>query len=334
MKNHVKNYFNQMSSASNKIDKNQIEKMVRILIKIRKKKGRVFFLGVGGSAGNCTHAVNDFRKICEIECYTPTDNVSELTARINDDGWKSVFSNWLMVSNLKSSDAVFIMSVGGGNYKMNVSVNLIKAMNMGWKQLIETFKEIRKMRVVGMFLLAYWFYIDGVDTIIKMAVDYGMSLKFPNESLIVALLIVQFIAFPAALIYGWMASKVGTKNGIMIGIMAYSIITFLGYFMTKVVHFYILAILIGLFQGGIQALSRSLYTRIIPPSKSAEFFGFYNMFGKFAAIVGPALMGTVTIILGNARVGILSILLLFMLGAYFLNKVDVEEGKRIVKEGF
>ena len=214
------------------------------------------------------------------------------------------------------------------------SVNLIKSMNMGWKQLIETFKEIRKMRVVGMFLLAYWFYIDGVDTIIKMAVDYGMSLKFPNESLIIALLIVQFIAFPAALIYGWMASKVGTKNGIMIGIMAYSIITFLGYFMTKVVHFYILAILIGLFQGGIQALSRSLYTRIIPPSKSAEFFGFYNMFGKFAAIVGPALMGAVTIILGNARVGILSILLLFILGAYFLNKVDVEEGKRIANEGF
>ena len=213
------------------------------------------------------------------------------------------------------------------------SVNLIKSINMGWKQLIETFKEIRKMRVVGMFLLAYWFYIDGVDTIIKMAVDYGMSLKFPNESLIIALLIVQFIAFPAALIYGWMASKVGTKNGIMIGIMAYSIITLLGYFMTKVVHFYILAVLIGLFQGGIQALSRSLYTRIIPPSKSAEFFGFYNMFGKFAAIVGPALMGTVTIIVGDARVGILSILLLFILGAYFLNKVDVEEGKRIVKEG-
>ena len=214
------------------------------------------------------------------------------------------------------------------------SVNLIKAMNMDWKQLMETFKEIRKMRVVGMFLLAYWFYIDGVDTIIKMAVDYGMSLKFPNESLIIALLIVQFIAFPAALIYGWMASKIGTKNGIMIGIMAYSIITFLGYFMTKVVHFYILAILIGLFQGGIQALSRSLYTRIIPLSKSAEFFGFYNMFGKFAAIVGPALMGTVTIIVGDARVGILSILLLFILGAYFLNKVDVEEGKRIANEGF
>jgi len=189
------------------------------------------------------------------------------------------------------------------------------------------------MRVVGLFLLGYFFYIDGVDTIIKMAVDYGMSLNFPNESLIIALLIVQFIAFPAALIYGWLAEKIGAKAGIMIGIIGYSIITFLGYFMTKVVHFYFLAVLIGLFQGGIQALSRSLYTRIIPPSKSAEFFGFYNMFGKFAAIIGPALVGTVTILYGNARVGILSILSLFILGAYFLSKVDVEEGKRIVKEG-
>jgi UMF1 family MFS transporter len=213
------------------------------------------------------------------------------------------------------------------------SVYMGKAITMGWKQLIDTFKEIRKMRVVGLFLLGYFFYIDGVDTIIKMAVDYGMSLNFPNESLIIALLIVQFIAFPAALIYGWLAEKIGVKTGIMIGIIGYSIITFLGYFMTKVVHFYVLAVLIGLFQGGIQALSRSLYTRIIPPSKSAEFFGFYNMFGKFAAIIGPALMGTVTIIYGDARVGILSILSLFILGAYFLSKVDVEEGKRIVKEG-
>ena len=213
------------------------------------------------------------------------------------------------------------------------SVYMGKAITMGWKQLIDTFKEIRKMRVVGLFLLGYFFYIDGVDTIVKMAVDYGMSLNFPNESLIIALLIVQFIAFPAALIYGWLAEKIGAKTGIMIGIIGYSIITFLGYFMTKVVHFYVLAVLIGLFQGGIQALSRSLYTRIIPPSKSAEFFGFYNMFGKFAAIIGPALMGTVTIIYGNARVGILSILSLFIIGAYFLSKVDVEEGKRIVKEG-
>ena len=216
------------------------------------------------------------------------------------------------------------------NYE-NIDFN--NAIRMGWVQLVQTFKEIRNMKVVGTFLLAYWFYIDGVDTIIRMAVDYGMSLNFPGESLIIALLIVQFVAFPAALIYGWLASKIGAKTGIMVGITAYSFITLLGYFMTEAWHFYVLAILIGLFMGGIQALSRSLYTRIIPPDKSAEFFGFYNMLGKFAAIIGPALMGTIALVTGSARLGILSILLLFILGAFFLNKVDVEEGKRLAAKG-
>jgi len=213
------------------------------------------------------------------------------------------------------------------------TIDFNNAIRMGWVQLVQTFKEIRNMKVVGTFLLAYWFYIDGVDTIIKMAVDYGMSLNFPGESLIIALLIVQFVAFPAALIYGWLASKIGAKTGIMVGITAYSFITLLGYFMTEAWHFYVLAILIGLFMGGIQALSRSLYTRIIPPDKSAEFFGFYNMLGKFAAIIGPALMGIIALVTGSARLSILSILLLFILGAFFLNKVDIKEGKRLAAKG-
>ena len=213
------------------------------------------------------------------------------------------------------------------------SVKIKNAIQMGWIQLIQTFKEIRNMKVVGTFLLAYFFYIDGVDTIIKMAVDYGMSLNFSGESLIIALLIVQFVAFPAALVYGRLGSKIGAKTAIMIGIIAYSFITFLGYFITKAWHFYVLAILIGLFQGGIQALSRSLYTRIIPAEKSAEFFGFYNMLGKFAAIIGPTLMGTISLVTGSARLGILSILLLFILGAFLLNKVDLDEGKRLAAEG-
>ena len=134
MNNHVINYFHQISLVSDKVDKNQIEKLAKILTKIRNQKGRIFFLGVGGSAANCSHAVNDFRKICEIECYAATDNVSELTARINDDGWESVFANWLMVSNLNSKDAIFIMSVGGGNKQKNVSVNLIKAIQFAKKR--------------------------------------------------------------------------------------------------------------------------------------------------------------------------------------------------------
>ena len=216
--------------------------------------------------------------------------------------------------------------------KIYEPVGIGKAIGLDWKQLSDTLRDIRHLKVVGMFLFAYWLYIDGVDTIVKMAVDYGMSLGFPSDSLIKALLMVQFIAFPAALMYNWFAAKIGIKKAILIAILGYSIITFLGYFMAEEWHFYILAVLIGLFQGGIQALSRSLYTRIIPKKKSAEFFGFYNMLGKFAAVIGPALMGIITLWTGNARYGILSILSLFILGAYFLMKVNIEEGKQMADE--
>jgi D-sedoheptulose 7-phosphate isomerase len=113
----VKFFFNCISLASKRFDFNEINLIVNFLKKLRKKKGRIFFLGIGGSAGNCSHATNDFRKLCNIESYCVTDNISELTARINDDGWNQSFSDWLKVSNLKSKDAIFIFSVGGGNLK-------------------------------------------------------------------------------------------------------------------------------------------------------------------------------------------------------------------------
>ena len=129
MNNHISNYFNLIPELIEKINKTQINKAVDLLSSVKKRKGRIFLLGVGGSAGNCSHAVNDFRKICEIESYTPTDNVSELTARINDDGWDSSFRNWLEISQLNSKDVLFIFSVGGGNQQKKVSVNLIKAID-------------------------------------------------------------------------------------------------------------------------------------------------------------------------------------------------------------
>jgi len=115
--NHIEKYFDGIKDISININKKDIENLVKALTKVKKRNGRIFFLGVGGSAGNASHAVNDFRKLCEIESYTPTDNVSEFSARINDDGWDSSFAQWLRVSNLNKKDAIFIFSVGGGNVK-------------------------------------------------------------------------------------------------------------------------------------------------------------------------------------------------------------------------
>ncbi|MDD5287798.1 MAG: SIS domain-containing protein [Dehalococcoidales bacterium] len=130
---YIDDYLEEVKSITALIDRAAIEKMVDALIDIREKKGRLFFLGVGGGAGNATHAVNDFRKIAGIESYSPTDNVSELTARINDDGWEGIFSAWLKGCNLSSKDGVFVFSVGGGNQEKNVSVNLVKALEYAKK---------------------------------------------------------------------------------------------------------------------------------------------------------------------------------------------------------
>jgi len=209
---------------------------------------------------------------------------------------------------------------------------LRKAVFQGWAQLKITFSHIKSLKVTGLFLLAYWLYIDGVDTIIKMAVKMGSTLGFETGTLITALLMVQFIAFPAALAYNWFASKIGTKKAVQIAIGGYAVATFLGTFMVSEIHFYGLAALIGIFQGGIQALSRSLFSRLIPKGKEAEFFGFYNMLGKFAAVIGPIMMGWITLVTENARIGIFSITLLFIAGSYLLSKVDMEKGEQMAKE--
>jgi D-sedoheptulose 7-phosphate isomerase len=129
--NYTSKYLKETIEIAQKLDSNIIEKLADLLASIKSKGGRVFFLGVGGSAGNCSHAVNDFRKISGIECYTPTDNVSELTARINDEGWHDVFANWLKISKLSNKDLLFILSVGGGSLEKNISPNLVEAIKYG-----------------------------------------------------------------------------------------------------------------------------------------------------------------------------------------------------------
>lgn len=201
-------------------------------------------------------------------------------------------------------------------------VNLIEATRLGFGQLAMTAKKLKNYKNVGLFLLAYWFYIDGVNTIIKMAVDYGMSLGFNSNSLIVALLITQFVGFPAALLFGPLGNKWGAKKALYLGIAVYVGVTAWGYNLQNESEFYLMAIAIGLVQGGIQSVSRSFYGQIIPQEYSSEFFGFFNMMGKFAAIMGPFLMGVASHLTGSVRLSILTILILFAIGFAILTRVQ------------
>ncbi len=202
----------------------------------------------------------------------------------------------------------------------------------GLKQIKQTAKEIRSLKVVFLFLIAYWFYIDGVDTIVRMAIPYGLSLGLDSGDLVKAILITQFVGFPAALVFGYLGQRWGAKPVLLFAISVYLVITVLGSRMSSSEEFYILAVSIGLVQGGVQSLSRSFYARIIPKSKSAEFFGFYNMLGKFAAVLGPVLMGGVAVLAGDTRIAILSVAVLFIIGGVLLYFVDEKKGIQMAKE--
>jgi MFS transporter, UMF1 family len=197
-------------------------------------------------------------------------------------------------------------------------VGAMRALREGFDELIRTFKEVRKYRPVILFLLAYWMYIDGVNTIMKMAVDYGLALGFPADSLISGILMIQFIGFPATLLFGALGDRISPLVGIFVAIAVYCAVTFYAVVMTSVSEFYLMAAAIGCVQGAIQAMSRSYYGRLIPADRAGEFFGFYNMMGKFAAVLGPLLMGTTALLTGNARMAILSVAILFAGGAVML----------------
>ena len=211
------------------------------------------------------------------------------------------------------------------------NVSLLSAISLGWTQLKSTFKEIRKMKIVGLFLLSYWLYMDGVDTIIRMAGKLALSMGFEASDMLSVLIMVQLIGFPAGLLFNWFSSIITPKKAVLVAIFFYTIATSSAYFMNSRLHFYILAGIIGLFQGGIQAISRSLFARLVPKGKEGEFFGFYNMLGKFSAVVGPVLLGTVTLVTGNARMGLFALVILFIGGGLLLIRVDFDEGERIAK---
>jgi UMF1 family MFS transporter len=213
----------------------------------------------------------------------------------------------------------------------------IKSQNKGnsfvvaFKRLAQTFKEIRKFRQAFLFLIAFWFYNDGIGTIIVMAVMFGTEIGIGQEHLIGAILAVQLIGVPFTILFGKLAIKMTVKRAIYLGLIVYTLISIGGYFMESALHFWILAIAVGMVQGGTQALSRSLFGLMTPKKKSAEFFGFFDVAQKFSGILGPALFGIIGQLTGSSRLSIITLIIFFIGGMYMLEKIKLEEGIEVAR---
>jgi MFS transporter, UMF1 family len=189
-----------------------------------------------------------------------------------------------------------------------------------FRRALATFAEIRRDRRLLLFLFGYILYIDGVNTVIKMAVDFGRAIGLDTAGMMKALLVTQFVAFPAAIVFGRIGERFGARRGIMLGVAVYAGLCVFATRMDSQAEFFAMAVTVGLVQGGVQSLSRSYFARIIPAEKGGEYFGFYNLVGKFAAILGPTLMGVSALLVGS-RLSILSLLLLFGGGLWLISRV-------------
>lgn len=233
------------------------------------------------------------------------------------DGISAVKTSFLTVGlwwTLFSLPIFYFIPETGRARWVDVRSSILRA----WLLLRDNWRQAKKFKPVLLFLAAYVFYIDGVNTTVKMAVDYGMALGFEASSLIKALLMVQFIGFPAALGFGWLGSRLGALRGIYLCIFVYALVVIFASQMQQVWEFYAMAAAIGCVQGGVQSLSRSYYAGLINENQSAQFFGIYNMVGKFSAILGPLLVGWVSQVTKAPRLSILVLLLFFGLGAGLL----------------
>lgn len=195
-----------------------------------------------------------------------------------------------------------------------------------------TFRELRAYRHAFVLLVAYLIYGDGIGTIIRMASIYGAEIGIERGHMIGAIVMVQFVGVPFSFLFGMLAGRIGTKRAIFLGLLVYTGIAVLGFFMTSALHFWALAFLVGTVQGGTQALSRSLFASMIPAYKSGELFGFYGVMDKFAGMIGPTVFGAVTGLTGSGRYGILSVVLFFVVGAAVLYMVDEDEGRRVARK--
>lgn len=200
---------------------------------------------------------------------------------------------------------------------------------LAFRRLKRTFRDIRVYRQLFLFIVAFWFYNDGIGTIIKMAAIFGDEIGISTLDLIGALALTQVIGIPCSLAFGRLSDRFKTKSIILAGLSVYLLITICAVFMQQAIHFWLLAGAVGIVQGGTQALSRSLFASMVPAAKSAEFFSFYNISGKFAGIAGPLLFGIAAQISGSSRMGIVSLVIFFLIGGLLLIKVDVDEGRTV-----
>ena len=208
----------------------------------------------------------------------------------------------------------------------------LNPVNEGFKRFVGTLQEITRYRDLFLFLVAFWLYNDGIGTIIKMATIYGAEIGIGQTDLIGALLMVQFVGIPFAFGFGWLAKKIGTKPSIYLSLIVYTLIAIMGYFMQYAWQFWLLGFAVATVQGGSQALSRSLFGRMVPKSKSAEFFGFFSVSAKFAGIAGPFIFAVVGQLTGASRLSILSLVAFFILGMIFLSRVNVDKGIAVAEE--
>jgi UMF1 family MFS transporter len=199
-------------------------------------------------------------------------------------------------------------------------------------RLGHTFRRLLRYKQLLLFLAAFWIYDDGIGTIIKMATAYGDEIGISLTDMTIALIITQFVGIPCSFAFGWLAKRLGSKRSILLGVGTYGLIAVAGFFMRTALHFYLLAFMVGLVQGGTQALSRSLFGAMVPKSQSAEFFGFFSTSSKFAGIVGPVLFGVVSQLTGNSRLSIISLIVFFLAGGLILSRVDEHEGMRVARE--
>lgn len=277
---------------------------------------------MGYIGGGLLLAIN-LAMIMFVPARFPAEQKAEMTSLMTRLSFVSVAVWWLVFS------FPILRHVSEPARRIEKGEEHFTPLQASFRRLGETFKEIRHYRDLSLFLITFWVYTNGIGTIITMATIYGAEIGIGQTTLIGTLLMVQFLAAPFALAFGWLSRRIGAKRSIYLSLSIYSVIAVAGYFMSKEWHFWALGAAVATVQGGSQALSRSLMGKMMPKSKSAEFYGFFSVFEKFSNIAGPFLFGVVSMLTGHSRLSIVSLIIFFLVGIFLLTRVNVERGIQV-----